>query len=383
MINPGTPGVGDRLKEPAFLATERSTNTYTDGRKGMERAAKAINTDLEQFARGWVNEYDEVAREPIEAFCDVLLRGGKRLRGVLTMQSYYASGGTDPRVAIGAARVAELGQTYLLLVDDIQDKSDIRRGGPSAQHLLGRQSVRASASHGDIQHLGVSQAMNAALAGMHRADSELMNLPASDDALLRAARQMHAHAETTAAGQIKDIYNQASDTIPSIEDIEDVLTKKTSYYTFVVPLELGAILAGKEKLDPALFDFAVSIGCAYQIADDLIGAFGDEKQSGKSNNDDIREGKMTLISRHAWAHADDTQQLVLKHILGNPNATDSECNAVREIMVQTGAQRYCEERLVHYRDEAVAALTTTSADNDPRFIDFLGQVITYASKRAA
>ena len=383
MDDPGKPGVGEQLDGLSFSVLKNQTNIYREGDEGILKAKSAIDADLADFSANWMTEFNIVEQKPIEAFCEILLRGGKRLRGILAMQSYYAHGGTNVDVAIGAARVSEIGQTYLLLIDDIQDKSETRRGGLSAHRLLGYQAVSSAMMHGDLDHYGEAQAINAALAGMHRADTELLNLPAEDSAVLAALRQMHLRAETTAAGQMKDIYNQASNMTPSAEDIEDVLTKKTAYYTFVGPLELGATLAGHSEIDADLLEYAVNIGCAYQIADDLIGTFGAQEQTGKSNNDDIREGKMTLLSQHALTRSNERQLKVLQRVLGNNQSDDTACDEVRSVMIQTSARHYCEERLAYYRVAAGAALEQAKARYDPQFIAFLDQVISYASKRSA
>lgn len=381
MKNPGTPGVGEWLYEPSVSVSQHETNIYSDGPMGIERAKDAIDRDLESFANEWAQTYDPIERDSIKAFCEILLRGGKRLRGVLAMQSYYAHGGDDPQVAIGAARVSEIGQTYLLLIDDIQDRSEVRRGGPSAHIMLGSSAVRSAAMHGDLEHYGLSQTINAALAGMHRADTELLSLPASDSAILYAMKQMHLRAEITASGQIRDIYNQSIDELPTVEDIEKVLTNKTAYYTFVSPLELGATLAGDRKLDDNLVEYAVSVGCAYQIADDIIGTFGIESETGKSNSDDIQEGKMTLLTQYALRYANDEQRSVLTATLGKGQLDGQDCDAVRKIMIETGALLYCEERLQFYRDTATRALEKAAVHHDSEFIDFLESTISYASKR--
>lgn len=384
MSIPGDPGVGEYADTPLpFEVSRSSTDIYRKGARGLKRAKAAVDADLAVFVEEWIPTYDPIERGSIEAFCEVLLRGGKRLRGILAMQSYYAHGGDDPEVAIGAARVSEIGQTYLLLVDDIQDRSETRRGGPSAHRLIGTRAIRSSAMHGDLDHYGEAQAINGALAGMHRADTELLKLPVDNESLLNALRQGHMRAEITAAGQMKDIYNQSTNSIPSAEDIEDVLTKKTAYYTFVSPLELGATLAGMKILDQNLVTFATRIGCAYQIADDLIGTFGDETETGKSQNDDIHEGKMTLLLQYAYEHASDEQIKLLAKIVGDSTADDNACDKVRAIMVATGARLHCEKRLWFYRSEAHEALTLAASNHDPAFIAFLDQVIAYASKRSA
>lgn len=345
----------------------------------VQHAKDVIDKDLERFIASWRQGYDPGSIEAIDAYCRIVLRGGKRLRGILAMQSYYAHGGTDDVVALGAARVLELMQAYLLVIDDIADRSDTRRGGPSAHRLIEAASVAAD-MRGDLVHYSQAQAVNAAQCGAHKASLELLQLPVSDLIARRALTSLHKNIEITGMGQMNDIYNEATNIILDEKAIERVLMKKSAYYTFVNPLELGACLAGKAMLDENLHTYAVDIGCTFQIADDLIGTFGVEAETGKSINDDIREGKMTLIAQHALANVDGSRRAMLRSVLGNTYATDDECDRVRAIMKATGAYDFASQRRDWYAEQAHVALMSVP-DSDDDFIAFLDQLIDFVATR--
>lgn len=352
---------------------------YDTGLTNVQDAKAVIDNDLKQFIAEWRKEYDQGSIDAIDAYCQIVLSGGKRLRGILAMQSYYAHGGTDDMVALGAARVLELMQAYLLVVDDIADRSDTRRGGPSAHRIIEAVAVKTD-MRGDIGHYSRAQAVNAAQCGAHRASLELLRLPVSDSVVRKAMISLHKNIEITGIGQINDLYNEATSTVLDEQAIERVLTQKSAYYTFVNPLELGACLAGKDVLSEGLHAYAVSIGCTFQIADDLLGTFGDKDDTGKSTNDDIREGKMTLITQHALANANDSARGRLRSILGDSNATETDCNEVRSIMKTSGAYEYASERRNWYAEQAHTALSSANVA-DEKFISFLDQLIDYVATR--
>ncbi|HET8884697.1 MAG TPA: polyprenyl synthetase family protein, partial [Candidatus Saccharimonadales bacterium] len=185
---------------------------YDTGLADIERAQQAINQDLERFISQWRLTYDHGATDAIDGYCQIVLRGGKRLRGILAMQSYYAHGGTDAAVALGAARVLELVQAYLLVLDDIADRSTTRRGGPSAHRLIATAAEKAE-MRGDLNHYAEAQAVNAAQSGMHRAALELLQLPVTDATARAALVSLHKNIEITGMGQMNDIYNEATNDV--------------------------------------------------------------------------------------------------------------------------------------------------------------------------
>ena len=346
-----------------------------------ERLISLINDDLRRFADGWRNDKAIGTPEPVEAFCDVLLRGGKRMRGLLVMQSYFAHGGTDEAVAIGAARVFEIIQTSLLIVDDIADRSKLRRGGPSA-HVLLEEYASKNNLKGSSHHYGEAQTMNVAYAGLHKATTELLALAVSSDIARQACARFHENILVTIGGQIDDIYNEATREQITEADIKSVMERKTAYYSFLSPMELGAQLAGAPELAPGLREYAVHAGSAFQIADDIIGTFGKENETGKGTNDDIIEGKLTLLVYFARQNGTNEQNEKLQRILGNEDATAEMCDEVREIFRATGALAYAKEQLAVREKQALQALDQDKTVN-PQFAAYLYRLGEYLLSRKA
>ncbi len=106
------------------------------------------------------DEYGAYSRAAIESFVSILSRGGKRLRGVLTMASYEMLGGKDREMIIKAARAVEMIHAYVLMIDDIADRSDTRRGGPSAHKIMEEYHHANSLKTEDV-HFGESTTSSA------------------------------------------------------------------------------------------------------------------------------------------------------------------------------------------------------------------------------
>lgn len=344
------------------------------------RLISRINDDLERFAGQWQSDEAVATKAPVRAFCSVMLRGGKRLRGLLVMKSYFAHGGRDEEVALGAARVFEIIQTSLLIVDDIADRSKLRRGGPSA-HILLEEFARTNGMKGSAHHYGVAQTMNAAYAGLHKSTTELLALPVSSDIARRACARFHENILMTINGQIDDIYNEATPETVDEAAITSVMERKTAHYSFLSPIELGARLAGAE-LAPGLREYSIHAGCAFQIVDDIIGTFGKEDETGKGTNDDIIEGKLTLLAHHALTHGSPEQVAVLRRVLGNESATQEECDEVRRIFTATGALEASKAKLAVHEQKALAALDGDEAIN-PEFAQYLRALGAYLLDRKA
>jgi geranylgeranyl diphosphate synthase type I len=192
---------------------------------------------------------------------------------------------------------------------------------------------------------------------------------------------VHENILTTINGQIDDIFNEATSGEVSEAMIMRVMERKTPQYTILGPLELGAQLAGKDLSQP-LRNYSLSAGVAYQIADDIISTFGRENETGKAANDDIKEGKLTLLAYFAQQKATPEQRKTLSQALGNSVATNEQCDVVRTIFIQTGALGYAKEKGVLYEKKALAALDADTA-TDQGFIMYLRNFTDYIVNRRA
>lgn len=281
-------------------------------------------------------DFGAASHNAMHAFCSLLKRGGKRLRGALVMSSYAMFGGTDKRISIKAGRIIEMVHAYLLIIDDISDRSATRRGGPTA-HVQLADYHRRHHLHGANSHFGEAIATDSALAGLHIALAELGELPVDEHIRLRALNNLNHHLLLTTHGQINDIFNEAVRTIDEAA-VRQTLSLKTAYYSFLNPLELGAILASADA--PAfarLKAYALPLGLAFQVIDDILGTFGNEFELGKSAQDDLREGKITLMIAYALDKATPAQRKRLLSTIGNDKLTADDLMACKQIIKATGA----------------------------------------------
>lgn len=345
-----------------------------------------IDKDIAQYAQQLeqttLQEFGAYARLEIDAYLSILRRGGKRIRGALTIAAYNMCEGNNQHMIIKAARALEMLHAYILIIDDFQDRSGIRRGGPTAHRLLGNYHKRHELA-GDADHFGASIALNAALSGAHAAQKVLSELDVDDGLKLRALSVINETMMITAHGQTNDIINEVVAEV-STQDIERVLEWKTAHYTFLNPLSVGMILAGVDLEGiKAIKPYAIHAGKAFQITDDILGTFGTEFESGKSPMDDIREGKRTLLIAYALDNTTDENKNFLVRMLGHADITPVEFERCKDILVASGALKYTQDSAAAHVAKAVAALENTPDTWSESGVAFLRGLATQLLNRTA
>lgn len=107
---------------------------------------------------------------------------------------------------------------------------------------------------------------------------------------------------------------------------------------------MGAILAGAGQQDlEVISQYAIPCGIAFQIQDDILGMFGDEKQTGKSVGSDLRQGKQTLLIALALQNAAGPERKKIQGALGDKTLSEKGVNEMREILRESGALAKCGE----------------------------------------
>jgi geranylgeranyl diphosphate synthase type I len=210
-----------------------------------------------------------------------------------------------------------------------------------------------AAKHGQ-RHLGAALAILSGDLGSAYAQKLVLGaLPKAADPgrLLEAFVQM----------QIEVVFGQALDLVAS-PDVSRMQQLKTGSYTVEGPLRLGVLMGGASEAQlAALVAFGTPLGEAFQVRDDLLGAFGDPRATGKPAGNDLRAGKRTALVREcerlAAGGALGPEGLApLTRVLGRPEATDDEIAAATELLVSSGARRNVEQRLGALLEQATAAL---------------------------
>jgi geranylgeranyl diphosphate synthase type I len=327
-----------------------TTQTTAYFKTALKKHKQAIDADISNYIRylksSMIEQFGEGSRPALEAYCDILSRGGKRLRGALVIEGYTMCGGANRAMIMQAARAVEMIHAYLLIIDDIQDRSARRRGGPTAHVALGKAT-------GD-DHLGETLATNAALLGCHAAMTILANLDAPAELRSNVLSIMNRTLVVTAHGQIADALQTAESTETDVKKVQEW---KTATYTILNPLHVGMVLAGVGcEVTDAITPYAMAVGQAFQNKDDIIGVFGDNAKTGKDFMDDIREGKQTLLTVKALAKANKDDKVFLLSMLGNAQLTPVEFRRCQAIITQTGALTYAQEEIRTSVDQALSAL---------------------------
>jgi geranylgeranyl diphosphate synthase type I len=158
-------------------------------------------------------------------------------------------------------------------------------------------------------------------------------------------------------GQVLDILGSVRG-VRSVAQAERICRYKSGKYTIERPLHLGAALAAPERfaeISPRLSAFGLPLGDAFQMRDDVMGAFGDELTTGKPVGGDLREGKPTPLLARARASAGAAQLAVLDRV-GRPDLSDADIAEIQQVIVDTGALDDLESTIDRLTADAVAAL---------------------------
>lgn len=280
--------------------------------------------------------------------------GGKRFRPALVMNTYHALGGDRDDDVVVLATAFELLHTAFLLHDDVIDGDTVRRG---RQNIIGAFRERATERGVSAESASTWGEASAILAGdllIHAAQSHVarLNIPrARRSALLDLLEEC---VFVSVAGELADVAFSTTVAVPAPSDVLSMTQWKTAHYSFQAPLRAGAILAGSgEDTLNALGEYGRNIGIAFQLRDDILGAFGHERVTGKSATSDLREGKITPLMCYALQR-DTTDQL--REILSRANFTDLDAHRVRQILKNTGAGEFIERLIDDYAAIASAAI---------------------------
>jgi octaprenyl-diphosphate synthase len=279
--------------------------------------------------------------------------GGKRLRPMLHVLAARAAGyAGDAHVELAA--VIEFIHTATLLHDDVVDGSDLRRGRKTANAAWGN---AASVLVGDFLYSRSFQMM---------VELDRMEV-------------MRILADTTnsiAEGEVLQLLNIGKAETDEAAYMR-VIERKTAVL-FAAATQLGGVLAGlPEDQCLALRRYGMQLGCAFQIADDLLDYVSDADTLGKNIGDDLAEGKPTLPLIYAIQRSTPMQAEILR------NAITSQRLAALDVIVaairSSGALDRTRARAQTHADAAHAALETLPPS---KYRDALAGLADYAVNRS-
>jgi geranylgeranyl diphosphate synthase type I len=315
------------------------------------------------------------------ALREAILAGGKRLRPAFCYWGWRAAGGPpDSPGIVTAAAGLELLHAGALIHDDIMDGSDTRRGRP-AMHRRFAGEHTTTGYHGSADAFGTAAAILLGDWSMAWCD-EMFDRCGLPESRVRPARALlHLVHTELIAGQYLDMVEQARGG-GCMDRARTVIRYKTAKYSIERPMQLGAILAGADAdLLAACSAFALPLGEAFQLRDDILGVFGDPATTGKPAGDDLREGKATILVELTRRHATTSQRATLDRLLGDPTLDGTGVETLRSLMVGTGALAAVEQLIDIHTETAMRALNR--APFTPHSRQALTRLTIAATARAA
>src|SRR5580765_2536810 len=294
-----------------------------------DRVEQRIDALLAAEIERW-NAVDPALIDPFCALRDFVAAGGNRLRPAFCACAYVGAGGEldDPAV-IDAAAALELVHTFALVHDDIMDGSDIRRGRDAVHRRFARQH-EDEAWRGPARRFGDGMAILVGDFALVYADILLRGAPADAQTIYDELRV------ELCVGQSLDLVGTATARTDAAT-ARRIATYKSGKYTVERPLHLGAALAGRaDELAAPLSAVGLPMGEAFQLRDDILGAFGESAVTGKPVGDDLREGKPTPLVAIATARAAESDRELLGQ-LGSAELTGTDIAALQSLFIRTGA----------------------------------------------
>ncbi len=304
-----------------------------------------IEKELTSYCRSINTLYPLKSLSPLlfKRITEFLSRKGKRIRPLLFTVGYL---GFAKKAAPGLYRSAislELLHDFLLVHDDVIDKSLTRRGRPSMHAMLNKYLLK----HKGLKFSGEDLAIVAGDVMYAMALDAFMAIKEDRKRKEMALKKLIEAALYTGSGEFIELIYSIKDIAEiSRKDIYKIYDCKTAVYTFSSPLVMGAILAGaaKSQVDK-LFEYGICLGRAFQIKDDIIGMFTDETEIGKSNLTDLQEAKKTLLIWYAYHKSGNKGKSAIRKILPKTNISRMDLEKIRAIVLNSGALSYVKNEI--------------------------------------
>ncbi len=312
-------------------------------------------------------ELSDYLRGPLAEYPN---RRGKGIRPALLLATCEAFGGLTVD-AIPSAVAIELLHNAFLIHDDIEDGSAVRRGLPTLHEMVG---VPMAIHAGDALALrGI---------GALQANSDVLGPRLAADVF----SEFDFMSRHTANGQAIDLGWRRENRLDlTPDDYLDLMMKKTSWYTTVLPMRVGALIGSRGEADlKPMIDFGFFLGAAFQIHDDVLNLVGDPDVYGKERHGDIREAKRTLTVIHLAAIASAEERAWLEQVLAPDNQRSNDDIAeVVALMEHHGSIEFAREFARGVADSARDAFAKAFEGATGPGKDFIEAMIPYMVDRAA
>jgi len=313
----------------------------------LQSYKKLVDKEFKAFFKKQLVEskkIDNSAYQMTKFLKEFNLRGGKRIRAALIFYGFkcFSNKKSDDKDLLKVSIAMELIQSFLLIHDDIIDRDELRRCGPTSHKFfeeIGEKDFKFETDINEKKHFGTAMAIFAGDLCAALANTILTKIKIANKN--EVIYEINKIIRNTTFGQIIDV-RSGYDNIFSEKTTLKIYKLKTANYSIELPLKMGAILAGAtEKEIKKIKKYAEPLGIAFNIQDDLLELFGEKKKFGKPMGSDLKEGKKTLVILKTLEKSTKKEALFIKKNLGNKNISKKDIEKIKKIMIETGAFDYC------------------------------------------
>ncbi len=274
---------------------------------------------------------------------------GKLLRPKLCLLACQATGGNIQQILPAAAAV-ELIHNFSLIHDDIEDDSPERHHRATVWKLWGKaQAINAGDAMFSIAHLEVLK---------------LRRNGISERKTLNATGMLSRACLNLCEGQHMDISYEARFDV-TVHDYLNMITKKTAAL-LATATALGAYLGTADdegdRITDCFYSFGEYLGLAFQLRDDILGIWGDEKQTGKPVGADIKKKKKTLPVLYALEKSSGINRKEFEEIYSRRLLDGKEVTRIVGLLDKVNAGKYAQEKVEYYSHQAFAQLEATGIE---------------------
>jgi len=348
----------------------------------LKEYKKKIDSELKVYFAEKIKEakkVDSLGAEAIKIIRDFTMAGGKRIRPALVYYSYLAAGKEGSRLILKTSMSIELIHTFLLIHDDIIDRDSFRHGIPTV-HECYRKIGKKIAPEKDVSHFGNSMAIVAGDMAASMANEIIFNAEFPPEIIIKALDALSKIVRVTIPGEMLDVVMEMKGEAGE-DEILKMYEGKTSRYTFEGPLHLGAVLAEADSgMIEKFSEYAIPLGKAFQIRDDILGIFGKEKKLGKPIGSDIAEGKQTILVAHALKFGDNDNKRIISNLQGKKDLKKSELEAFQKAIIDSGSLEYSTNFCRKLVEESLEAAGQINFKN-PEAEEFLKGIARYMISR--
>lgn len=339
----------------------RATNS--EAQLAISEVKQQVDSQLAKIYEEYIasaNQIEASYGQLLISMQEFIERGGKRLRPYLTYLGYYGLAGDNNPAIIKVAAAQELLHNFLLIHDDIIDRDESRYHGPNISGVYYNQFL-GNHSEAEALHYGRSVALLAGDINHLLTHKVIIDSGFEGDHKLQALNWLTQKTFEVIGGEFLDLTVSVEPGSNATKaQLLSVARYKTASYSFECPLVIGALLAGANQADTeALSQFALPLGIAYQLQDDMLGVFGDPSSTGKSITSDLAEGKQTLLMHYGFEYGDSQQVDVLEAVYGRPDLKESDVKKVRYILEENGAADAVREEIKDYSHEALESIPSS------------------------